>query len=72
LNEAETPLPDTIEVRMIDAIQVSNVYAILSVKRVLSAQIVQRGPKTMTTANKAIKEIAPKFFIITPKLNNRR
>jgi hypothetical protein len=72
LNVAEaTPLPVTIEVRRIVANQVSNEYAILREKRVLSAQIVHRGPKTITTTIRAIRPAIPRFFIITPKLNNR-
>jgi hypothetical protein len=46
------------------------VYAILNAKRVLSAQIVQRGAKTITTTTKAMIATIPRFFIITPKLNN--
>jgi hypothetical protein len=72
LDDASIPLPEIIEVRMNDAAQVSREYAILSVKRVLRAQIVQSGPKITTKAIITIKPITAKFFIITPKLNNRR
>jgi hypothetical protein len=72
LNVASIPLPEIIEVKMNAEAQVSSEYAILNAKRVFSAQIVQSGPKTTTKAIITIKPITARFFIITPKLNNRR